>query len=146
MEFAPRMMKQRWLSWNRVASMGGLLMVLLGVACQQSNNTQTPAQPKGVYRLVTVDGKSLPATLQHDGAKLEIRSGALTFATNGTCTSKMVFVPPSGTETTREVAATFRTEGSKVSMQWTGAGVTFGTLNGKTFTMNNEGTVLAYEQ
>jgi hypothetical protein len=48
-----------------------------------------------------VDGKTLPARVAHDGANLEIRSGSFTLRSDGTCGSKMVFVPPNGTEATR---------------------------------------------
>ncbi len=113
-------------------------------------NTQTPpdktAALAGVYALVSVDGKPVPATISHEGATLQVRSGAFTINADGTCSSKMVFVPPSGTEVTRDVSATYTNDGSKLTMQWQGAGKTVGTIDGNTFTMENEGMVLVYRK
>ncbi len=100
----------------------------------------------GVYALVSVNGTKVPMTLEHEGAKLVIRSGAFTINADGTCVSKMVFVPPPGQEVTREVKATYTRQGSKLTMQWEGAGITEGAVEGDTFTMNNEGMVLAYRK
>ena len=100
----------------------------------------------GVYSLVTVDGKKVPATVSHEGTDLQIRSGSFTINADGTCSSKMTFVPPSGTEATVDAKATFTWEGPKLSMQWQGAGRTTGTVEGSTFTMENEGMVFAYRK
>jgi len=100
----------------------------------------------GVYTLVSVNGSAVPMTLEHEGAKLVIRSGAFTINADGTCVSKMVFVPPPGQEVTREVRATYTRQGTKLTMQWEGAGITEGTVEGATFTMNNEEMVLAYRK
>ena len=58
----------------------------------------------------------------------------------------MVIVPPSGTEVTRDVTATYTREGAKLRMQWEGAGRTEGTLANGTFKMNNEGMILEYRK
>jgi hypothetical protein len=58
----------------------------------------------------------------------------------------MLFVPPSGAESTREVSATYMREGSQLNMQWKGAGKTSGTIKGNTFTMDNEGMVFTYQK
>ena len=100
----------------------------------------------GVYTLVSVNGTKLPMTLEHEGAKLVIRSGAFTINVDGTCSSKMVFVPPPGQEVTRVVNATYTREGNKLTMQWEGAGITDGTVEDGTFAMNNEGMVLTYRR
>jgi hypothetical protein len=100
----------------------------------------------GVYALVTVDGKKMPATISHDGNNLEIRSGNFTITAEGKCISKMTFVPPSGTEATLERKATSTREGAKLRMQWEGAGTTMGKVDGNTFTMENEGMVLVYKK
>ena len=108
--------------------------------------SSAPTDIAGVYTLVAVNGANVPATLEHDGAKLVIRSGAFTINADGTCHSKMVFLPPSGPEATRKVNATYTRRGPKLLMQWEGAGITDGTVEGDTFTMNNEGMVLFYRR
>ena len=77
---------------------------------------------------------------------MQIRSGSFTINADGTCASKMVFSVQSGPEATHEVSATYTKEGSKLTMQWKGAGKTMGTLDGNTFTMNNEGMVFVYKK
>jgi hypothetical protein len=88
----------------------------------------------------------VPTTISHEGTALQIRSGTFTINADGTCSSKMVFVPPSGAEATREVSATYTREGAKLNMQWKDAGQTTGTIEGNTFSMDNEGMVLAYRK
>jgi len=100
----------------------------------------------GVYTLISVDGKPVPASVSHQGVTLLVRSGTFTINADGTCTSKTVFVPPSGDEVAREVGATYTKEGGKLTMKWEGAGMTIGTVEGNTFTMDNEGMVFVYKK
>jgi len=119
-------------------------------ACLPTRAAPTADPPNrdiaGVYTLVAVNGLKVPMTLEHEGAKLVIRSGAFTINADGTCSSKMVFVPPSGQEIARVVKATYTRQGTTLSMQWEGAGTTNGTVEGDMFTMNNEGMVLTYRR
>ncbi len=115
-------------------------------ACKPQATADKGADLSGVYSLVSVNGKNLPASVSHDGVALQVRSGAFTLGPDGTCGSKMVFVPPSGKEVTREVSATYTREGAKLTMQWKGAGKTTGTIETNTFTMNNEGMVFVYRK
>jgi hypothetical protein len=100
----------------------------------------------GVYTLVSVDGKDVPTSISHEGASLEVRSGTFTLNADGTCSTKTIFVPPTGSEVAREVSATYTQDGSTLTMKWEGAGETVGTLQGGTFTMNNEGIVFVYRK
>jgi hypothetical protein len=84
--------------------------------------------------------------VNHDGATLQVRSGTFTVGRDGTCTSKMTFVPPSGSEATMDVRATFTREGRTLRMTWAGAGSTTGTVEGNTFTMNNVGMLLVFKK
>ena len=125
------------------------LVVAVGLsisACQTQPTTTEAADPAGVYALVSVNGKPVPASVAHQGATLQVRSGAFTINADGTCVSKIILVPPSGTEATREVRATYTKDGSKLTMQWKGAGKTVGTIDGNTFTMENEGMALVYRK
>jgi hypothetical protein len=54
-------------------------------------------------------------------------------------------VPPGG-DVNRVVKATYTRENSKLTMRWEGAGTTTGTVEGDTFTMNNEGMIFAYRK
>jgi hypothetical protein len=115
-------------------------------ACQKQPTTQYTADPVGVYALISVNGRPVPTSLSHEGATLGVRSGAFTINADGTCSSKITFVPPSGTEAIREVSATYNSDGSKLTMQWKGAGTTVGTIDGNTFSMENEDMVLVYRK
>ena len=115
-------------------------------ACTKQNATLKDADFAGEYALISVDGKPVPADITHDGTALQVRSGKFTIKADGTCSTKTVFVPPSGTEVAREVSASYSKDGSKLSMQWKGAGKTVGTVEGNTFTMDNEGTTFLYKK
>lgn len=115
-------------------------------ACQPEAKVEKNADPTGVYALVSVNGSKVPASVSHDGTSLQVRSGTFTIKADGTCGTKTVFVPPSGSEVAREVTATYTKEGSKLTMQWKGAGTTTGTIEGTTFTMNNEGMLFVYRK
>ena len=115
-------------------------------ACTQDAKVAAAADPTGVYTLVSVNGNKVPASVSHDGTALQVRSGSFTIKADGTCGTKTVFVPPSGQEATREVSATYTKDGSKLTMQWQGAGMTTGTIEGNTFTMDNEGMVFVYKK
>jgi len=119
---------------------------LLLSACKQESNVATGSDATGVYVLVSVNGNRVPASVSHDGVALQVRSGTFTINTDGTCGTKTIFVPPSGSATTNEVSATYTKAGAKLTMQWQGAGTTTGTLEGNTFTMENEGMVLVYRR
>jgi hypothetical protein len=119
---------------------------LLLSACKQEARVASGGDLTGVYALVTVNGNQMPASISHEGTSLQVRSGTFTIKADGTCGTKTVFVPPSGSELAREVSATYTKDGSKLTMQWQGAGTTTGTVQGNTFTMDNEGMVFVYKK
>ncbi len=131
----------------------GLLMTLLLVGgviggCQKKPSARALADGgiAGEYTLTAVNGVEVPATVRHEGVDLQVRSGAFSIRPDGTCTCRTTFVPPSGKEISRTVSATFTRDSSRLRMNWKGAGMTLGSLEGTTFTMNNEGMVFAYRK
>ncbi len=100
----------------------------------------------GTYTLVSINGNALPYTMTHEPPGVRVTSGTFTINADGTCSSKMVFVPPSGQTMSREVGATWTRNGSKLTMTWQGAGMTTGAIEGDMFTMDNEGQLLAYRR
>ena len=119
----------------------GLVILVWGHADAQ---VVEPIDPTGFYKLVSVDGEKLPATVSHGNAQVEVRSGSFAIKADKTCESKTIFGPPSGADVTREVTATFTQNGPTLTMQWKGAGLTSGTIKGNRFSMNNEGTIFTY--
>ena len=130
-----------------------LFMITVWAGCKQeakvAADTKTVAaavadiNPAGTYALVTVDGNKVPCAVEHEGHKMTIQSGGFIINPDGTCSSKMSLA---GRDAPIEVKATYTREGPKLTMQWQGAGMTIGTVEGDTFTMNNEGMVFAYRK
>jgi ketosteroid isomerase-like protein len=102
--------------------------------------------PAGFYTLVAVNGSKLPATVSHGEVEIQVHSGAFTINADGTCSTKTIFGIPSGDKITREVSATYTQAGSRLNMQWQGAGKNSGTVEGVTFTMDNEGMKFMYKR
>jgi hypothetical protein len=122
-----------------------LLMVMVWVGCKQAGNAGD-TNPVGTYALVSVDGNKVPCTVKHDKHTLAVKSGTFAINADGTCSSKVVFSAPSGGDSSREVKATYTRQGAKLTMKWEGAGATTGTVEGDTFTMNNEGMIFVYRK
>ncbi len=123
-----------------------MAMGLIFVMCHAQAATADPADSRGVYRLISVDGKPVPASVSHDGVTLEVRTGTFTINADGTCDSRIIMIPPSGIEVVREVSATYVQEGQKLTMRWQGAGKTTGTIKDNTFIMNNKGMIFVYQK
>ena len=130
-----------------------LFMVVVCAGCKQEakvaadSKTVTAAateiNPVGTYTLATVDGNKVPCTVQHEGHTMTINSGNFSINADGTCSSKMSLA---GRDAAIEVKAAYTREGTKLTMKWQGAGMTEGTVEGDTFSMTNEGMVLAYRK
>ena len=124
-----------------------ICLVLTGSYNGSASGDQQDGKFAAVFQLVSVNGNQVPATISHDDVKFQISSGTFTFNADGTCISKMNFIPPGATaEASREVKATYKKEGGKLTMQWEGAGTTVGTLDGNNFSMDNEGMMLVYKK
>ena len=100
----------------------------------------------GSYTLVSINGTPLPFTVTDEGPGMRVTSGTFTSRPDGTCATVTAFVMPSGQAQSREVSATYTRDGSRLTMQWQGAGVTNGTIEGDTFTMDNEGQIFLYRK
>lgn len=125
-----------------VVGVAGLVMS----GCKPDRPGATETVPPGVYTLVSVDGNPVPAQVKHDGRAIEVRSGTLTFDPGAVCRSHTVFAPAGGREVVRDVEATYTRSGDDLKMKWKGAGTTEGTIEGSTFTLNNEGMRFLYRQ
>ena len=131
----------------RIFGLGALAMLaaILWTGCKARTTDSTSVNPAGTYALVSVDGKTLPYPVAHTGSPV-VKSGAFTINADGTCSSKITFTTSSGSDATREVKARYTRDGGKLTMKWEGAGTTRGTIDGDTFTMNNEGNIFAYRK
>jgi hypothetical protein len=121
-------------------------LLLAGTGCKNEAGSNASNDPTGVYALVSVDGKSLPCSLFHEGATLTVKSGVFTITADSHCVSQITFSLPDRGDMNREVKATYTRQGAELTMQWEGAGMTMGHVNGGTFTMTNEGMVFAYRK
>jgi hypothetical protein len=130
-----------------------MFLVLVATCVEGAPPTLVPPQTAatdiaGTYGLTTVNGNKVPYALSPEpGAPtVNITSGTFTIKSDGTCSSRMVFVLPSGEGANQEVGGSYTRDGSKLTIQWQGAGQTTGTIQGDTFTMDNEGVVFAYKK
>lgn len=117
-----------------------------GTGCKNETDRNANTNPTGVYALVSVDGQTVPCNVTHEGVAMTVKSGIFTIQADGHCGSQITFAVPPGRDVNREVKATFTRQGAELTMQWEGAGVTMGEVNGNTFTMTNEGMVFAYRK
>lgn len=127
----------------------GILAALLLAALARVHGGETPkpaADPTGVYALLSVDGKTVPCTVNHDGTAMEVQSGSFTITTNKQCTSVMTVSVGDRKNVRCETRATYKQAGSELTMQWQGAGQTKGRVSGPTFAMTNEGMVFIYRK
>ena len=134
---------------HRLCMLQPLLMVVVVVVwagCKQGAPVAADPDPSGTYSLVSVNGNKVPCTVTHEGATPTIKAGAFVINPGGTCSSRVTFSLPSGGDSSREVKANYTRQGSRLTMRWEGAGMTTGTVQGDTFTMDNEGMIFAYRK
>ena len=122
------------------------LAVMVSTGCNPKVKVAADISPVGSFALVSVDGNKVPSPVQHGGPPLTVKSGIFVITADGTCSSTVVFSTPSGGEVIREVKATYTRQGPTLTMKWEGAGTTTGTIDGDTFTMNNEGMIFMYRR
>src|SRR6266851_1541469 len=80
----------------RVCLLPLLAAVLWG--CKQQPNVAADINPTGTYTLVSINGKQVPCTVNHEGASPTIKSGTFVINSDGTCSSKVSFSMPSGAD------------------------------------------------
>ena len=131
---------------NKFIFFFALIILMVQSSCVKQENDFSDTDSSQLYALVSINGKPVPAYVLHQGTDLQVLSGTFFFRSDGTCNSKTIFVPPSGTKIVRDVTAIYIRDGSSLTMQWKGAGITIGTIQNNTFTMDNEGMVFVYEK
>ena len=137
-------------STARCVAVSLLVALLLGALSrahgQTAGKAAVAAAPAGVYGLLTVDGKPVPCTLNHEGTAMDVQSGTFTITTNGQCSSLMVVSVGDRKNLRVERQATYKLKNSELTMRWQGAGMTKGRVVGQTFTMTNEGMAYVYRK
>ena len=121
-----------------------IIAMLALTACQNAVRPVQDNDITGIYYLLKVDGVTVPGSVSHDGAMLEIHSGTFMISDDGTCFSRTHFTIPSGEAMIREVRARYVVQDYRLSMKWEGAGMTEGTVEGDTFIMDNHGMTFEY--
>ncbi len=133
----------------RIVALGLLAAVLLlALAGCKGNATANSAKldPAGVYALVSVNGKTVPCDISHEGAAMLVKSGTFIITADGACSSEITFNVANHGDMNRVVKAAWTRQGAELTMQWEGAGTTLGNVHGSHFTMTNEGMVFAYRK
>jgi len=129
-------------------------LIVVGSGCSTTSNDSTSIETgsiqqalvniSGSYNLVSVNGATVPATVAHGAANIKVHSGTFIIRPDGTCSSNTEFSPPSGGKVRQKVHASYSRNGSTLVMQWEGAGMTRGSIDDGTFTMDNHGMTLVY--
>lgn len=130
----------------RILALGLLAGLLLGTLARGQETNPPALQPAGVYALVSVDGKTVPGTINHEGTAMDVQSGRFTITTNGQCFCHMVISVGDRKNMVCDTRATYTLKGVELTMQWQGAGQTTGVIAGRTFTMGNEGMAFVYRK
>jgi hypothetical protein len=125
-----------------------LVGLLLGTSARgHAQPADKPAvSPAGAYMLVSVDGKTVPCTINHEGTAMDVHSGSFTITTNGQCFSLMIISHGDHKNIRCETHATYTLKGTELTMQWQNAGWTKGSVAGRTFTMTNEDMAFVYRK
>ena len=138
-------MKTKHPAVNITLSLLAVLGLFAFTGCQKEIRPVV-IDPTGIYNLVSVDGKTVPCALTHEGMTPTIKSGMFTINTNGSCTSLITFSVPERGDMRREVKASYTLNGAELTMRWEGAGMTKGQIQGNQFTMTNEGMIFSYRK
>lgn len=129
-----------------------LCLLLIFTGCKPQTTARPPAQAAapeiaGVYALVSVDGKTMPCALNHEGTEMTVKSGNIVFTADGRCTTTTTIAVKSGTKDMTIVRrASYQQAGEQFTMRWEGFGQTTGTLTENNFSMNNEGMIFTYRK
>lgn len=135
-----------------IVALGLAALAALPLACETRldsapDGKAAAADVAGTYTLVTVDGHAIPYAPMHQGQRgPTIVSSTLTLNDGDRFESKMSYGKPDGGEFSRDFKGTYFQEGSGLILTWEGAGRTKATIDGDTFTMNNEGTPFVYKK
>lgn len=121
-------------------------LLLAGAGCNKEAKVAGDSGVTGTFALVSVDGKPVPCVVQHGGQSPTVKSGQMVFKADGTGVGTTVFSIGSAPDNSRQVETTYTRQGAKLTLQWKGAGTTTGTLDGSTFTMDNEGMIFVYRK
>ncbi len=134
--------------------LGGFACVLILSGCESQPGTesggeftvqQSATSGLGRYKLVAVNGQSVPASVAHRYAQIKVHSGDFTLRADGTCSTTTTFSAPSAGKDTRVSHCTYERQGASLSMTWQGAGKNTGVIDGETFTMDNHGMEFSYQ-
>jgi len=121
-----------------------LSSILLLSACGKAG---TSTSYLGTYNLVNIDGNPLPYTPPHEGGAPEILSSTLTLNEDGTFQMSMTYGTTPGNSISRDFTGTYTIlDDGSLRFIWEGAGITPGTLDLNTVTINNEGIFFVYEK
>jgi len=125
-----------------------LLTSLAFAACHSAKpSSPAPIPATGAYRLVSIDGHSLPYAPMHDGRTGPlVRASTFDMREDGTFVSTGSYGLPSGETLSRDFSGTFTRQDSLLTFTWNGAGQTTATYDGDQFTMVNEGIRFTYRR
>ena len=133
---------------SRIIALVVIATLLLCALARSHGQTADKAtvNPAGTYLLSSVDGKTVPCTINHEGTDMDIHSGTFTITTDGQIHSVMNLSVGEQKNMLIERHATYTQKGAELTMKWQNFGMTQGCVAGQTFTMTNEGMAYVYKK
>lgn len=136
---------------RRVRSLVVPMLASLALAgCGGGGDETGPTTVAGVYNLVTVNGRALPAVVvDFGGYRLEVLSSELTLHPGGAYSEmSQVRETEDGTTTTSSLpsAGTYSTRGAQITLADGDGDTITGTVSGDRITLAEQGVVLVYER
>ena len=127
-----------------------LILLVVGLCLPSGRGASDKTQAsdhEGTYTLISIDGNKLPYAPPHEGGapRILVLTGTITLNADGTFASAMTYDLPAGVSS-QQFSGTYTRNGSSFILRWKGAGTTTATLEGNTFTMDNEGSLFAYRR
>ena len=121
-------------------------LVLLTSGCRKNTSAAKSPDYTGTYTLDTINGRKLPFNPLPRIAATEFSSGAITLQADGSFTSAISYRTPEGKISKRDASGSYTNAGTSFRLQYTGRGAATATLEGNTFTVNDDDMKLVYRK
>ena len=124
-----------------------LAVLALGLpGCRPADAPTKTADHTGTYVLDTINGRKLPFNPLPRISTTEFSSGAITLQADGSFVATISHRASDGKVTKRDSSGSYTKEGSSFRLEYTGRGTATATLEGNTFTVNDDDLKLVYRK
>jgi hypothetical protein len=121
-------------------------LVLLPCGCRKNASAGKSSDYIGTYTLDTINGRKLPFNPLPRIATTEFSSGAITLQADGSFVATISHRTSDGKVSKRDASGSYTKAGSSFRLEYKGRGTATATLEGNTFTVNDEDMKLVYRK